>query len=630
MIKEIKKILFYDPAAGYGRRYLFFHWLVNTLFLLVWCLGLSAVCLYFGKVNYNRQLFFSYFARADLFWLNTLPVIALALALFLIFNRVWPAVLGSGVLCLVVALIGHFKLLFRNDPLLATDIAYFAEAAQISSRYNVRITPLMILCFVTVAAASVFAFFFMKAKVRRLGRRGIGALVLVTLCVWLYRDYYTSYRVYNATGNLDIEFTDGYRMNRYNDTDQYCSRGGFYPLIYSTVRRQEAAPAGYTAAEARELLEAYPEADIPSERKVNVISIMLEAYNDFSLYGEELFPFETDPYAFFHELQSESLHGTLVTNIFAGGTIDTERCYITGSSKMYEYRNSAWSFARYFNDQGYFTEFCHPGFGWFYNRQNVMEYLGFQRCWFYENRYDWLPRDWGIMGDDEFFPDLLKLLDEASAQGKPYFNFSVTYQNHGPYSAVEYYDQEREYIPQGELSDETHHILNNYFWGIRRTDEQLRILVEALRQREEPIVFVIFGDHKPWLGDNNSVYSELGIDLSRTTEESFYHYYCTQYTIWANDAARAVLGDGFTGEGPSLSPGFLMMELFDRCGWEGPAFLQAVRELYADIDVVNLSGRYRLRDGTLTDALPPEPRETLDRFLRMQHYLMLDWRKGNG
>ena len=50
---------------------------------------------------------------------------------------------------------------------------------------------------------------------------------------------------------------------------------------------------------------------------------MLEAYNDFSKFDE--IEFAIDPYKELHEIESEAYHGELVTNIFAGGTVDTER-----------------------------------------------------------------------------------------------------------------------------------------------------------------------------------------------------------------------------------------------------------------------------------------------------------------
>lgn len=617
-MKYLRSIIFYDPVGG-SRLCLALHWILNLLFLGLWSLAIGIVSLWFGKVNYGLELFFSYFQYTGLFLLNVLPVFLLALALLLIFNRMWPAVFGSGLLMTVLALINYFKLMFRNDPLLATDVKYLLEAAQISSRYHVVITPVIFAVFAVIICASVFAFFFLKARFRRALPRISAALLLLAACVGLWFGAYASEEVYHFTDNLGVSFESGLQMNQWNETDKYCCRGFLYPLFHSLTRLKSSRPDGYTTQQAEDFLAEYDTASIPEDKKVNFISIMLEAYYDFSAYDSIVF--DTDPYAFYHQLQSESYTGELVTNIFAGGTIDTERCYITAGTEMYDYRGSADSYAKYFAANGYHTEFCHPGYGWFYNRQNVMEYLGFDTVHFFEGRYQ-MPEGVGIMRDDLFFPDLLTLYDEAKAAETPYFNFSVTYQNHGPYAVDYLYDTENIYVPQGDLSDESYNILNNYFWGIRLTDNSLQELVNTLRADPEPVVLVLFGDHKPWLGDNSTVYAELGIDLSRTTEDSFYNYYNTQYLIWANDAAREVLGNDVAGDGGSFSPCFLMMKLFDLCGYEGDAYLQQLRALYdAGVDVVNISGRCR-ENGVLTETLSDTAAEALRRVRYLEYYRM--------
>ena len=349
---------------------------------------------------------------------------------------------------------------------------------------------------------------------------------------------------------------------------------------------------------------------------MNIISVMLEAYCDLSVYDSVEIS-STDPYEFFHELQRESVSGSLLTNIFAGGTINTERAFITGSTVMYEYRSPADSFVRYFEEQGYSTEFCHPGYDWFYNRRNVAEYLGFDRSYFNDGRYQ-QPEGVGIMRDDAFFPDLIELYEAADA---PYFNFSVTYQNHGPYADGYLYDTEREYVAQGALSDEAYNILNNYLWGIRLTDDTLREFFDYFRAETEPVVIVLFGDHKPWLGDNSTVYAELGIDLSRGSDESFYNYYETPYIIWANEAAKAALGNDFVGEGGTISPCFLMQELFSLAGWQGDGYMQALTELRGELSVVNALGRYMV-DGVLTDTLSETAQEKLSLIENLQYYRM--------
>ena len=49
-------------------------------------------------------------------------------------------------------------------------------------------------------------------------------------------------------------------------------------------------------------------------------------------------------------------------------------------------------------------------------------------------------------------------------------------------------------------------------------------LIKKVNDLDEPCVVVAFGDHKPWLGEENSVYEMLGIDLDVSDLEGFYDY----------------------------------------------------------------------------------------------------------
>ena len=69
------------------------------------------------------------------------------------------------------------------------------------------------------------------------------------------------------------------------------------------------------------------------------------------------------------------MSGNLLTNIFAGGTVDTEWGFLTGYSQHQDFTKATDSYVWYFDRQGYQTRGGHPGFGWFYDRENVNQYL---------------------------------------------------------------------------------------------------------------------------------------------------------------------------------------------------------------------------------------------------------------
>ena len=367
---------------------------------------------------------------------------------------------------------------------------------------------------------------------------------------------YTSDDVYdNKTQNY--EYADQWAAPQV-----FLTRGFVYPFLYSIKEAFPEPPQGYSEEAALEILESYTPQDIPEDKKVNVIGIQLEAFNDLERLG--ITGIAPEVYEKYHALEAESYTGNLITNIFAGGTVRTERAFLTGDVTLEDFRRDTGSYVWYFKDQGYHAEGIHPYHDYYYNRKNVNSYLGFDQYWFFQNRYEEI-NDGHIAMDDVLFPDLLQFYQNRD-KDTPYFNFTVTYQGHGPYAtdALEGTDGWWD----GTYSDEsTYYILNNYLDSVQETAGQLWDFIQALREDEDPVVVVVFGDHNPWLGYSNSAYHDLGVNLDTSTEEGFYNYYGTRYLIWANDAAKETLNNDFTGEGPDVSPCFLMNVLFEQCGW---------------------------------------------------------------
>ena len=274
--------------------------------------------------------------------------------------------------------------------------------------------------------------------------------------------------------------------------------------------------------------------------------------------------------------------------------------------------------------RGYTVEGGHPGYDWFYNRRNVAEYFGFENYYFFEDRYK--TDGTYLMEDMEFFGDILGLYQQAVENGEDYFNFSVTYQNHGPYASDYLYDPSREYVVTKGYSFEAYNILNNYFLGIDMTDRAIENLIESLRESPYPTAVVIFGDHNPWLGDNSFVFEEIGVSLDRGTTEGFYNYYCTPYVIWANDSAKETLSADFQGYGGDMSPCFLMNRLFEECGYRGSAYMQYASDVYQSIDVISSSGLIRLGETGQLTAYPDEQTAAVyNDFLCLEYFMKHDY-----
>lgn len=581
--------------------------IIYTVVMLI-SLGtlIGIISLYFGTANYPFLMFVSYFKFVSLLLLNILPVIFLIFFFYFLFNRVWLSFLVTSAIVIILTWVNYFKLSFRNDPLLIADLTLFFESLNMAGQYDVVLDWKMIVVIIVVLVGTIFSFFFIRMRISSWKIRLLSLIILLIIGGIGLPRFYLDEKLYYSIKNYGV-------ANRWSQTEQFISRGFIYPFIYSFTTAKQEPPEGYVENEAEKILSNYEYSHIDEEKKVNIIAIMLEAYNDFSKFPEV--DFKEDVYKVWRELKQESYSGQLVTNIFAGNTVNTERGFLTGFTELWNFRKPVPSYAYYFREQGYTVEGSHPSYDWFYNRKNINEYLGFERYYFFENYFE-EKAEGEIAKDDILFSEIIKLYEENKKTGKPYFSFNVTYQNHGPYkSGVSY----GEFIYKNDYSEETYNILNNYFGGIYQTNEQIKMLIEHFRKEDEPVVVVLFGDHNPWLGDNNSVYHELGINIDLSTEEGFYNYYNTPYIIWANDKAKDVLGKEIVGEGAMIGPYFLMNELFSVLGYEGNEFMKISNRLKEDIEVVHTNKRY-IQFGELTNELTEESKQKLTEFLHAQYY----------
>ncbi|WP_417044581.1 LTA synthase family protein [Dysosmobacter sp.] len=607
--KKIRDCFLFQTHCDTDRKRLFWAW--NFFFLVASGIGTGLLSLLLAIGRYPWHIFFGYFRHPLIALLNILPVVLLILLLYCLVGRAWIAFLVGSVPVMLASVGNYFKIVCRDDPFMFADVPDITTALGISERYDLSMNWRLGFCLFCMVFGTLFLFFFVRGRVRPRWRLALGAVILLSIIPLV--GVYTSDDVYdNKTQNY--EYADQWAAPQV-----FLTRGFVYPFLYSIKEAFPEPPQGYSEEAALEILESYTPQDIPEDKKVNVIGIQLEAFNDLERLG--ITGIAPEVYEKYHALEAESYTGNLITNIFAGGTVRTERAFLTGDVTLEDFRRDTGSYVWYFKDQGYHAEGIHPYHDYYYNRKNVNSYLGFDQYWFFQNRYDEI-NDGHIAMDDVLFPDLLQFYQNRD-KDTPYFNFTVTYQGHGPYAtdALEGTDGWWD----GTYSDEsTYYILNNYLDSVQETAGQLWDFIQALREDEDPVVVIAFGDHNPWLGYSNSAYHDLGVNLDTSTEEGFYNYYGTRYLIWANDAAKETLNNDFTGEGPDVSPCFLMNVLFEQCGWgSGSAYMQLTGEVMEQIPVINTDGFY-VENGQVTTALSDTAQELFSRleiaqFYRKQH-----------
>ncbi len=607
---NVLDIITYNRGKGcsdgnnYWRRYTAPHYIYIGLMLILMGIGIGLVSLFVSSCYLNEtgwEMFLSYLHEPLILKLNLLPCVLLVAFFYFATGRAWPAFTFPAFIVFAMTLVNYYKIRIRSEAFLASDMVFFGEAAGIISHYTLEITGRVLLIIGSFLFGIAFALLLMRGKLRNRWVRLVGAVLTLAILVTLGFTVYSSDQVYKKAANDTASF------NIWSDLQVFVSKGFVYPFMYSIKSAVPHAPEGYSESEAKAILSAYTDGVIPEDSRVNIIAVMLEAYTDLSEHPE--IPVDESVYAPLHALQEESLSGHIIANTFGGGTVNTERSFLTGNSVSEEYRRPTNSYVYYLRSQGYYAEGLHTGDSWFYNRENVEKNLGMEEYFFLED-YNTTDRS------DKFFFTKLTELYNRRDPAVPYFNFSVTYQNHGAYSANA--SPEKAYLDDTGMSRGTYNILNNYLSGIADTTRRIYDFVDSFRDSEEPVVLVFFGDHMPWLGDGNSVCTELGMNINLGTGEGFYNYYSTPYIIWANDAAKAVTGGSFVGDGGTMSACFLMDRIFTECGWGKPSYMQLQHEAAQRVNIVHQNG-WICVDGVLTREPEGEPAE-LVRKMRMAEY----------
>lgn len=572
--------------------------------------ALCAVCLLLAFGVSFPQIYIGYFRHPLIFLLNWLPMLLVQLLLLAAFNRQWLAFLINGIVFASASIGNFFMLKIRMEPFKFSDVASISAGLGVAGNYDLTPNSRIYLLIAAIIFGTVFLAFLAKGGFS--GKLRIITAALCLLSVWpLWSLVYSNKDIYNnKTEN------DDYVVACWSN-EEYIARGFIYPFIHSILESGSIAPAGYDKNAAAEIFAAYSDSDIPEDKRVNIVVIQLESFSDYEGIVDGISP---ECYERFRQLKAESMSGTLIPNVTGGGTIKTEHAVLTGSYDIVNFREPTESYAAYMARQGYSTVGSHPNTCNFYDRVYINRYLGFQDYWYLENHYQELTDgDWEC--DDIVLPEVFRQLRELNAGGKTVFSFNPTLQTHSPYNNAAY-DYEHIFWENAKASPESSYVFNNYLASTNDTMYYLSEEIDKIRDYEEPVVLLIYGDHKPSF-TNAPVYEDADIVFDTKTEKGFIDYYATPYMIWANDAAKENIGHDFVGDLPMISPCYMMNVLFEQLGWEGSAFMKFTDEIMEHVPVASINGGY-VENGVFSTKASEKAAAMIEKYRMVQYYCQND------
>lgn len=535
-----------------------------------------------------------------------LAVLALGGAIaFLIGQRTRASLAVFVGLCLLSGMANFFLIEFKGQPIVPADLFALSTAASVSSGYSLFLTPRLVACLASFAAFCVaLALWCPKRPVT-------GPDVMVNcLCAVLLATAGVM-----QFDRVSIKKECAVKVDVWDVRGSYATQGTALCFLSRAQELVPKPPAGYSAEAVTDILEPFGArpADTAADREdsasnsaagphddPNVIAIMNETFSDLSSYPG-LAGTVAEP-SFFREVAADALAaGDVYVSAMGGGTCNSEFEFLTGASMgnmgggvypyvLYDLEGTD-NLASYFRALGYGTHAIHPAEASNWRRDRIYEQLGF-------DEFDDITTMEGadtfrdLVTDRATYARALEKIDEGEA---PQFVFDVTIQNHGGYDTGLVPEADAVHLESDAVNDAE---VDEFLACIKRSEADLRWLIDELNARNEPTVVVFFGDHQPgfadWLFERTYGHSVDDAPLAEVQQR-----WRIPYFIWANESARQQYGSRLTSiaNGDATSLNYLGSLLAEAAGLPETPRMRYMEALRDKVPAVNLNG-FMTPDGT--------------------------------
>ncbi len=530
------------------------------------------------------------------FWQVVLPFAVYYLAfsvLTAISRRPWISLTVVQILYMLIMIISSIMMDQRGSPFFMSDLFAVGDGMAYAGKINLAFPRLF---WVGILVSTVLIAAFSRVKPLKLG--WLPRLLVPVLSLTVLALLFTL--VFWQPANLKSAF--GITNKTWDQVDNYQDNGVFLGFLLSTYPVRVAQPDDYTPEHLTEILSdaKQSQTDATAEMPDNVIIIMSESFADLSAWDPSIQSIGAT--TFYDQLKLESASFNLVVPTFGGTTCNSEYELLTGQSialygtsamPYYTYLNQEIpSLARLFELSGYQSSVLHPNESSYYNRDRVYDLMGFDQYLSIED-FEGAETIRGLVSDQAAFDRVLDIVDANDA---PQFIFLITIQNHMPYTADAFTDQER--MPYGGNSFDQLQILdaydgpgsekvNGFLTLLQQTDLALQSFIEQLESSDENTAVLYFGDHLPAVGND---FIEAFSDDAQPFQK-----YTTPGLLWTNYGLdlddRDLISTNFLGSWLCRSLGIPMTDY-----WQ---FNQSLMEKYKVLSVGGLA----TKDGAITRSI---------------------------
>lgn len=267
---------------------------------------------------------------------------------------------------------------------------------------------------------------------------------------------------------------------------------------------------------------------VTDEEMPNIVVVLLESFIDPT--EVKYLDIEGDPIPNFRYLEENFTTGYMTVPVVGAGTANAEFEVLTGMSMRffgtgeYPYKTilketDCESIAGNLGKLGYSTHVVHNNTAKFYSRNNAFSMMGFDS---FVSKEFMIVDEYNTLGTWAADNLLLEQIDKVmnGSENQQDLVYCITVQGHGAYPTEPVFENP-EFKVTGAPTEELNYSWEYYVNEIHQVDEFIGNLVAQLEARDEETLLVLWGDHLP----------TMGLDESDMASGSTFK---TKYVTWNN------------------------------------------------------------------------------------------------
>lgn len=456
-------------------------------------------------------------------YLINVMIISASFTFALVFRKRIGVIILLSLFWLTGGIINFVLLFFRVTPFTSSDLLLIRDGLDVATKY-LNTFHYIAIGILIVVVITLFVLFFLKTSQAERKPKYIHSIPIILGALLLT---WGGVLLGQSTGLLETAFREL--------SQSYLKNGFIYCFGASLLNTGISKPSDYSAEVMEQLTENY-EVQTESEEgvtyyshKPNIVIVQLESF--FNVNRLKDVKFSSNPLPNLTKIMEKYPSGAFSMPVVGAGTVNSEFEVLTGMNiddfgiGEYPYKTivketACESLAYNLKPYGYHAFAIHNNTGDFYDRNLVYPNLGFDT--FTSVEYMWpdsyTPMDWAK--DSILTEEIETALDSTNGQD---FVFTVSVQGHGSYpsdSSVKYTHHVT--VSSDTITDEAYmDQLNYYVNQLYEMDQFIGDLMDMLRNRHEPTILVMYGDHCP----------SLDLTDEKLTSGTIYD---TEYFIWNN------------------------------------------------------------------------------------------------